>query len=258
MILTLYFTKDESTFNPHSLKSVVNQKGIIQKIYVISSSPINLRKYGFDLTGIVVPTKQSWPIPVRIGFSFNVALKLIREDLSKYDYLFKVDGDVILPEDYLLKLTTSKPLIAGYGPAMLISTKFFKVILEGKYPINYCDDGYIIAAAIAKGIWPKLHTVRIRIPQVTTISMREYMYGIEYYKWGMPLVFLILHILTRIYLKVTKKMRETQEKNFKAYLWNIVGYIHASINKERKYYFHKEYGKMRILHIYHSIRTLKS
>uniref|UniRef100_A0A7C4FHZ3 Glycosyltransferase family 2 protein n=1 Tax=Ignisphaera aggregans TaxID=334771 RepID=A0A7C4FHZ3_9CREN len=258
MILTLYFTKDESTFNFCSLKSVVSQEGVTQKVYVVSASPINLRKYGFNLTNIVVPTKQSWPIPIRIGFSFNAALKLIKEDISKYSYLFKVDGDVVLPKDYLMRLIASKPLIAGYGPAMLLSTKFFKVILGGRYPINYCDDGYIIAVAIAKGIWPKLHDSKIEIPQVRTIPLREYMYGIEYYKWGMPLPFLILHILTRIYLRVTKKMKETQEKSFRAYLWNIVGYIHASINKKRRYYFHREYGRMRILHIYRSIQALRS
>ena len=32
-ILTPYFTKDESTFNPRSLENVLNQAGVEQKIY---------------------------------------------------------------------------------------------------------------------------------------------------------------------------------------------------------------------------------
>jgi len=79
---------------------------------------------------------------VRVGFSFNVALKLVKEDISKYSYLFKVDGDAILPSDYLASLMKSKPLVAGYGPAMLISTKFFRAVLKGVCSMNYCDDNF--------------------------------------------------------------------------------------------------------------------
>ncbi len=55
MILTLYFTKDESTFNPRSLKSVLDQVGVEQRVYVVSASPIDLKKHGFNLENIVVP-----------------------------------------------------------------------------------------------------------------------------------------------------------------------------------------------------------
>jgi hypothetical protein len=257
MILTLYFTKDESSFNPYSLRSVINQEGVIQEIYVVSASPIDLGKYGFNIPDIVVPTKQSWPVPVRVGFSFNVALKLINKNLNNYDYIFKVDGDVILPKDYLKNIINSKPLIAGYGPSMLISTKFFMVILRNKYPINYCDDGYIIAVAIAKGIWPQTDIKDMKIPQVVTISSREYIYGVEYYKWGMSLPFLLIHPITRIYLKLTRKIKEVQKKSFSAYLWNIVGYLHAALNRERRYYFHREYSRMRILYTYHTLQSLR-
>jgi hypothetical protein len=95
MILTLYFTKDESTFNPRSLESVINQIGVVQKIYVISASPIDLKKYGFETPNIVIPVKQSWPVPVRVSSSLNMALKLTGEDVGRYSYLFKVNGDAI-------------------------------------------------------------------------------------------------------------------------------------------------------------------
>jgi hypothetical protein len=252
MILTFYFTKDESTFNPRSLKSVVGQGGVAQKIYIVSASPINLKKYGFGLQNIVVPTRQSWPVPVRVGFSFNVALRLSGENLVYYDYLFKVDGDAVLPSDYLSTLLSLKPLVAGYGPAMLISSKFFRAVLGGVYPINYCDDGFIIAAAIARGIWPVLHHKDIDVPDAPTLPQREYIYGEEYYKWGMPLPLILIHSLSRIYLRASGKMKKTQRKELKAYLWNMAGYIHAFLNKEKRYRFHRDYGKMRILQLYHS------
>jgi len=249
----MYFTKDESTFNPRSLKSVLSQVGVEQKIYVVSASPIDLRRHGFNLENIVVPTKSSWPVPVRVGFSFNVALKLSREDISRYNYLFKVDGDAILPRDYLASILELKPLVAGYGPAMLISTKFFRAVLRGVYPINYCDDGYVLATAISIGAWPVLSVKEIDIAEAGMSPQREYIYGVEYFKWGMPIPLLLIHPLTRLYLRAAGEMKKTQKKPISSYLWNIVGYIHAAINKEKRYWFHKKYGRMRILHLYQSL-----
>lgn len=261
MILTLYFTKDESTFNPESLRSVLSQVNVKQKVYVVSASPLNLSKYDFELTNIVVPTRKSWPVPIRVAHSFNTALKLSQENIYEYDYLFKVDGDVVLPPDYLAYLTSSKPIVAGFGPALLISTRFFKCALRETYPINYCDDGYILALAIAIGSWPIPYydPSKIGIPEIRTQTDREYIYGIEYYKWGTPLPLLIILPLTRVYLKMLNKLEKTQKKELKAYIWNITGYIHAVINKENKYWFHKRYSRMRLLHLYHGmLKALKN
>ncbi|MEM1720556.1 MAG: hypothetical protein QW496_06920 [Desulfurococcaceae archaeon] len=258
-VLTLYFTKDESTFNRESLESVVNQVGVLQDIYVISASPIDLKKRGLDIPNIVVSTRSSWPVPIRIGYSFNVALLFIerKTGLHQYHYLFKVDGDVVLPKDYLYNLIAQKPLVSGIGSALLISTAFFKVLMKNRYPVNYCDDGFIFALAISRGAWPLDYNGKgsIEVPPIITLKDREYAYGIEYYKWGMPPILLLLLPLTRIYLKVTRKMREHQRKDMKAYLYNIVGYIHALIHRTKKYEFHREYGRMRIVHLYHGFRA---
>jgi hypothetical protein len=82
-----------------------------------------------------------------------MALRLTGEDVSRYEYLFKVNGDVVLPRDYLKSIISLNPLLAGYGQAMLISTKFFRVVLNGVYPTNYCDNSYIMAMAIAIAIF---------------------------------------------------------------------------------------------------------
>lgn len=258
-VLTFYFTKDESTLNVKGLRSVLTQVGVSQDIYVVSASPVNLERYGFHLPNIVVSTKPSWPVPVKIGFSFNVALLLVGERINNYQYIFKVDGDVVIPKDYLINLMIQKPLIAGIGPALLISTTFFKKLLKNKYPVNYCDDGFILALAISKGIWPLNYKGKelINMPPISTLKDREYIYGIEYYKWGMPFILLLILPLTRIYLKIAKKMKPYQRKELKAYLFNIIGYIHAFIHKFRKYDFHREYRRMRIRHLYDSVvRTL--
>ncbi|MEM4530236.1 MAG: hypothetical protein QXL14_01175 [Candidatus Aenigmatarchaeota archaeon] len=247
-ILTLYFTKDKSTFNPNNFERIVNQIGVEQEIYIVSREPINFKEF----KNIVVHTNQDWPVPLRIGYSFNIAIKRIDKNITEFKYIFKVDDDVILPENYLLELVKSKPIVAGIGPALLISIPFYLNILNGKYPINYCDDGYISALAISKGIWPELYNGNIIIPSVITLKEREYIYGVEYYKWGLhPLLFIIL-FTTRVYLIISKKMKLFQKKSFKAFLYNFVGYLHAYLNNYKKYNFHKEYTKMRILHLINS------
>ncbi|MEM1596022.1 MAG: hypothetical protein QXS24_02590 [Desulfurococcaceae archaeon] len=259
-VLTLYFTRDKLTFNPRSLESVVNQMNVSQDIYVISAEPIDLWNYGFRISNVVIPTKSTWPVPIKIGYSFNAALVKINKEIDRYDYVFKVDGDVILPKDYLINLASRKPHVAGIGPALLISTVFFKKLMKNKYPVTYCDDGFIFALAISKGVWPLHYTGGgdVIIPPIITLKDREYIYGVEYYKWGLPPILLVIHPITRIYLKITRKMKEYQRKNLRAYLYNAVGYVHALIHNVKKYEFSREYGKMRIIHLYHKFRATKA
>ncbi|MEM2009934.1 MAG: hypothetical protein QXV51_03720 [Thermosphaera sp.] len=257
-ILTLYFTKDESTFNPQSLKSVMKQESVYQDVFVVSASPIPLGEYNFQVQNIVIPTRSSWPVPVKVAYSFNAALLITDIEVDDYDYIFKVDGDVILPQDYVKNLVSRKPLVAGMGPAMLISTSFFKKFLKKKYPINYCDDGYILAMAISKGIWPITYdgVGKINMPKILTLKDREFIYGIEYYKWGMPFFLLLILPITRIYLRLMKAMKPYQYKELKAFLFNVAGYLYALSHGLRKYEFNYDYGKMRLTHLYHSFKSI--
>lgn len=257
-VLTLYFTRDESTFSEMNLRSVIDQIGVSQDIYVISARPIDLYKRGFRLLNIVISTKTSWPIPLRIAYSFNAAIYLLSRmgiDIDKYEYLFKVDGDVYLPLDYLYNLISQRQLVGGFGAAMLISTKFYRYFLGGRYPINYCDDGYILAYSIAVSGQIAIYRGKgsVEIPRVEVVEDREFLYGMEYYKWGLPFFLLIVLPFTRIYLKITRRMKRYQEKPLISYLHNFAGYVRAFINRDKKYRFHRDYAKMRVLHLYHRL-----
>ena len=179
-VLTLYFTKDKSTFDIVNYKSVLEQRGVIQDVIVISASSIDTEN------NITVKVLDTWPLQVRIGFSFNIVTQKI--NLKKYTHIFKVDGDVQLPSDYLYNLLNKRTAVAGIGAALLFSIPFFKVALNSKYPISYCDDGYIAAVSIALGIWPPKYDGqgKVIIPPVKYYLRREFFYGIEYYRWGMP------------------------------------------------------------------------
>lgn len=233
-ILTLYLTKDETTFIKENYESVKNQQGVNQDIFVISAKPLAIEK------NIIIPMPQTLPLPIRIGLSLNYALKTL--NLHKYSHIFKVDGDIKLPQDYLSNLLEKNVPIAGRGAALLISNHFFMKHLSGKYPINYCDDGYITALSISLGYWPPEYDGKgfLKIPPIGHFFEREYYYGFEYYKWGFPLKLLMLFSLI--------SLLENREKNFKCFLFNIAGYISAFIKGEERYKWWKNYAYVRTYH----------
>lgn len=227
-VLTLFLTKDFSSFNHDNYVRVLKQKGIDQDVYVVSAEPVPVKN------NIVVKVPQHLPVPIRVGLSINLALR--RFDLSRYSHIFKVDGDVALPLDYLQNLLEKKTPVAGIGAAMLISMEFFVKALKGKYPVSYCDDGYVTALSIAMGYWPPEYTGEgyLNIPVIRQ-SLREFSYGVEYYKWGFPLPLYAPFLLF------------FRKKDLKSVLYNMAGYLHAFMFRERKYEWWRRYLYHRLI-----------
>lgn len=243
-VLTLYFTKNAETFNAESYRSLLAQRGVRQDVFIVSAESVGLPN------NIIVPVKGDWPLPARIGYSFNVALTcVLRGDqrrLFEYTHLFKVDGDTVLPEDYLENLLRKHAPVAGAGSALLISVPFFVVVMGGKYPVNYCDDGYISSLSIALGAWPPKYDGggKLKIPPVRLIPEREYAYGIEYYKWGMPLQLVVLLPVAARLLRVSPHER----RSLKAHLLNLAGYASAMLKRAPRYHFYQRYARARSRH----------
>ena len=183
-----------------------------------------------------------------MGLSLNLALKRI--DLHGYSHIFKIDGDVKLPLDYLSNLLAKKAPVAGKGACLLMSVHFFVNKLSGNYPVSYCDDGYVSALSISTGHWPPEYDGKesLEIP-VAYFHEREYYYGREYYKWGMPLRLLVLLLFISL-IKI-------RQKKFKKFLLNIAGYISAIVNKDKKYEWWKDYARMRVYHFVSKLRFRK-
>jgi hypothetical protein len=229
-VLTLFLTKDESTFIQENYERAKNQKDVDQEVYVISAKPIYIKN------NIVIQVSQSLPVPVRIGLSIRNALKKI--DVKSYTHIFKVDGDIKLPLDYLSNLLDKKTPVAGIGPALLISVPFFIDKMLGEYPINYCDDGYISAFYTSVvGNLPLGYDgdeVIGTLPNPVSKKI-EYSYGIEYYKWGLPLKILLLNRLIFILGKPLEGL--------KSIVYCTAGYISAVVKKYKCYNWWKDYKR---------------
>jgi hypothetical protein len=245
-ILTLYLCKNQQHFNLHNFNSVKNQSNISQEIVIVSAEPVTVE----GIRNIVVPVKKDWPLPVKVGYSVNTAIRRLQLEagfsLLDYDYIFKVDSDVKLPSDYIENLTLRKPPVAGIGAALLISVPFFLVKLKGTYPMNYCDDGYIAAMSISLGAWPPQYSgyKRTIAPPVRFEKERELAYGMEYYRWGLsPLIMLLLPFAARLL-----RLAQHEKRGFKAHLINASGYILATLKRLNKYGFHSSYRRVRNRH----------
>ncbi|MHA1583355.1 MAG: hypothetical protein ACTSYM_12785 [Candidatus Baldrarchaeia archaeon] len=228
-ILTLFLTKDESTFIRENYERVKYQKEVDQDIYVISAKPIHIEN------NLVIQVPQNLPVPLRIGLSIRAALRKI--NLKKYTHIFKIDGDIKIPLDYLCNLLKKGTPVAGIGPALLISVSFFIRNMSGEYPINYCDDGYI--SALYTSITGKLPPgydgdgVIETLPNPVSREI-EFPYGIEYYKWGLPLKILLLN---RLLFAINNPL-----EGVKSIVYCTAGYISASVNKIEHYGWWKNYA----------------
>jgi len=236
-ILTLFLTRDASTFDYNNYLRVLNQEGIDQDVYVVSAKPVPIKD------NIVVEVPQHLPVPIRIGLTMNIVLK--KFDLSKYSHIFKVDGDISLPLDYCKNLLEKHVPVAGRGQALLISTEFFIKVMKGKYPINYCDDGYISALSIALGHWPPEYSgkdpiIMSNIKQSLKEQLpRELGYGYELYKYGFPFAFFIVYSLLLLVVG---------RKTFRSIIYNIAGYIYAHLHRINRYEWWQNYAYFRVRH----------
>lgn len=230
-ILTIFLTKDESTFVKDNYESVERQN-VTQDIYVVSAKPIRNKTNNF-----VVNAPNNLSVPLRIGISIRALVKKI--NLKNYEYIFKVDGDIRLPSDYLDNLLEKNICVAGSGPALLISVSFFLEEMSGKYPLNYCDDGYILAlGASTMGILPLSYngTGLVEISPNPVTKKIEFYYGMEYYKFGLPLR---IQMLNKIWYTLSNP-----SEGVKSIVYCFAGYFSAIIKREKRYKWWKQYSEV--------------
>jgi hypothetical protein len=63
-------------------------------------------------------------------------------NLSRFDYILKVDGDTILSKDFVKNNLIGDPDVVGGGSAMLIKVSAFNEVMNGKFYAE-CEDPYI-------------------------------------------------------------------------------------------------------------------
>jgi hypothetical protein len=96
------------------------------------------------VTTIILLTEkitEKLTFPAKISKVLNNMTEFVR--IEKFDYILRVDADVILPNDFIEKNLQSGCKAMGYGYAQLIEVKSFMKCMGGKFNPEH-DDGYII------------------------------------------------------------------------------------------------------------------
>ena len=155
---------------------------------------------------------------MRVAKALNYALSHV--DLTKYDYLLRIDEDTIIPQNFLEESINLKVALVGEaGYAMLIKVPIFTDLLNGKFPVVPAEDSYLIYYLLWKGekvsSW-KVPPIKLSTSMKTHSWRYFYTRGKEMYKLGYE----PLHVI--------KTIMNT---------FSLLGYMTAALLNEQKYQF---------------------
>lgn len=143
-IFAVITTLDEDP--TETIKSINAQEIKVSKILVVVGSRKFYEKLCSKRTKqiefIFVKPDFSKSLGVRLGNAINVALAKVR--IEDYDYLLKMDADIVLPIQFLsINLKVEADIIGRFGFCMLLKTSSFMKVLKGKWPELITEDTYI-------------------------------------------------------------------------------------------------------------------
>ena len=99
---------------------------------------------------IYVKPELTEHVGVRVGKAINNVLNNI--PLHKYDFLLKVDADIVMPLNYVERCLKLKADLVGLGPFMLVRMEPFLKLLSGRWPEVPTDDAYVMMCFKAAGL----------------------------------------------------------------------------------------------------------
>jgi len=102
----------------------------------------SILKQTVPVTEILITSRRTRGKTVSQRVSRNLNLGLAGVELACYDYLLRVDGDTVLPRNFVEENLRDKPDLCGSaGCAMLIKTEPFLRVMGGKFH-SESDDSY--------------------------------------------------------------------------------------------------------------------
>lgn len=156
---------------------------------------------------------------------------LLKEKLDDYTHILRVDGDTILPENYIEhSLSKNVDLVGMGGYAQLIRISAFKDLFDCLYPIDFAEDSCLSWAVIYsnKHTFDKGKTPILPPPKKYPVEA-WFEYGACRYRFG--------YSLFRT-LAAFRNYRSTTFVGLKV-VWVIMGYLRARAQHQKKHDFVK-------------------
>lgn len=135
----------------------------------------------------------------RVGAAINKALR--KADFEKYDYVLKIDAEILLPANFVEANLAERPdFVGSVGFAMIFKTSSFLRVFGGVYPEVELDDIYFAFKFLYAGCsvkrWKSV-PVEMKVREKGYQSFSRYLHGgVEMYRVGYEPVH-ILHSFLR-------------------------------------------------------------
>jgi hypothetical protein len=174
-----------------------------------------------------VPTKYS--VGQRSAYAFNRAVQNV--NLEKYDYLIKLDDDVLLPPNFI-EANIGLADYVGEGRAMVLKIKTFLQIMDGKLKVMQSEDTYLAHSFYWAGAkirnWNVIPINTISHLDSLTSHRKKYWIdaGRAQYQFGLPIARYPVYFYNR-----AKKL------GFRIALITFVGYMIGFIMRDEKAWY---------------------
>ena len=170
---------------------------------------------------VILPKKvQGETVAAKVSKVLNEGLQHIK--LEDFDYILRIDGDVVLPPNFLEEALKEEPdLYGGAGYAMLIKVKSFLRVMNGRFHPE-SDDSYTIYKFMQSGC----NFIKRRKVEPILLRKSGRHHGVKYYVARGEIMYKVgyepFHVLT----------------SFRWDLWNIFavfGYFYALVTRKRRF-----------------------
>ena len=160
-------------------------------------------KQSVPVTEILILTKRMNAPTFMAKMSTIINSGLEKVKLEEYDYLLRVDADVVLPPNFLEVNLRGFPDVLGFGYAMLIKVKPFLKLMNGKLHRD-SDDSYLIYNFMSNG----LTFMRYQINPIENRAVHNH-HGYKYffnqgmlmYRFGYEPVHILANLQNALFLR---------------------------------------------------------
>lgn len=228
------------------IASIKNQRGVHSDIFVAVGS---LKRFMMlqekqDAIYQFVEPNLNLTVGVRIASAINQILE--RVDLAKYDYLLRVDADVVLPPSFIKACIKQNADLVGEFSVMLLRMMAFRQVFHGRFLEVNGEDMYISlkmkstnGLVVPWGIPPVFR----RLPGAGKPPSYFSAKGLVMWKMGYEPVHVVWDAFIHFMLR-----------HEPAVLFQCTGYFRALVNRKTRYEFARYVTSHQLPHILKNIR----
>ncbi|MEM3365971.1 MAG: glycosyltransferase family A protein [Candidatus Methanomethyliaceae archaeon] len=228
---------------PEETINSLNSQTLKPKRIVVAAGTIRVHKECKErgIESVLVNPNFDEHVGIRMTKAMNAALESLNIRLEEYDYILKVDDDVILPPKFLeLCVLEDADCVGGSGCAELFKTETFIELFGGSFPKVVSEDTFREFSVLARNKkfskWP-IKPIPIGLKKRHNWRY-YYQIGFDRYKLGYDPIHIMLHL-----------------RHGKMYLFYVIGYLISLLRREERYHFAPKIFRLKLRELPSQIKS---